>query len=162
MSELERVLLAFCHPWTTPPTPTKAGGGPRSPPPGWFSQTCVYFSLQTSQETFLLFLCLWPLRFRSLLHFAISAASTPVNVSVHSSGMSLPGHVSKSMWLGMTGWLSQMSDFSSGHHLAVCEFEPCIGLCADSSELGACFGFCVSLSLPLSHSCYVSLFLSQK
>ena len=31
---------------------------------------------------------------------------------------------------------------------------------ADSSEPGACFGFCVSLSLPLSHSC--SLSVSQK
>ena len=26
-------------------------------------------------------------------------------------------------------------------------FEPCIGLCANSSEPGACFRFCVSLSL---------------
>ena len=24
--------------------------------------------------------------------------------------------------------------FSSGHDLTVCEFEPCIGLCADSAE----------------------------
>ena len=29
----------------------------------------------------------------------------------------------------------------------VCGFEPCVGLCASSSEPGACFGFCVSLSL---------------
>ena len=35
----------------------------------------------------------------------------------------------------------------SGHDLAVCGFKPRIGLCADSSEPGACFGFCVSLSL---------------
>ena len=40
-----------------------------------------------------------------------------------------------------------MSDFGSGHDLAVPEFEPCIGLCADSSEPGTSFGFCVSLSL---------------
>ena len=41
-------------------------------------------------------------------------------------------------------------------------FEPCVGLCADSSEPGACFGFClpVSLSLPCSHS--VSLSLKNK
>ena len=25
-------------------------------------------------------------------------------------------------------------DFGSGHDLSVCEFEPCIGLCADSAE----------------------------
>ena len=39
------------------------------------------------------------------------------------------------------------SDFGSGHDLMVCEFEPRIGLCADGSEPGARFGFCVSLSL---------------
>ena len=27
-------------------------------------------------------------------------------------------------------------DFGSGHDLTVCEFEPCIGLCADSAEPG--------------------------
>ena len=31
--------------------------------------------------------------------------------------------------------------------ISVREFEPCLGLCADSSEPGACFRFCVSLSL---------------
>ena len=40
------------------------------------------------------------------------------------------------------------ADFGSGHDLTVCEFEPRVGLCADSSEPGACFGFCVSLSAP--------------
>ena len=48
-------------------------------------------------------------------------------------------------------------DLSSGHDLMVCEFEPCVGLCADSMEpawdslspsLSASFSF--SLSLPLS------------
>ena len=45
-----------------------------------------------------------------------------------------------------------------GHDLAVRGFEPCVGLCADSSESGACFGCCDSLSLcpsptrALSHS----------
>ena len=52
------------------------------------------------------------------------------------------------MVLGAPGWLSWLSThFSSGHDLMVCEFEPCVRLCADSSEPGACFGFCVSLSL---------------
>ena len=32
--------------------------------------------------------------------------------------------------------------------ISVFEFEPRVGLCADSSEPGACFGFCL-LSLPL-------------
>ena len=58
------------------------------------------------------------------------------------------------------GSIRSASDFSSGHGLAVCEFEPRVGLCADSSELGACFGFCVSsLSLHLS---LLSVCLSQK
>ena len=57
---------------------------------------------------------------------------------------------------GSVGWAS---DFSSDHDLAVCEFEPHVGLCADSSEPGACSRFCV----PLSHSapprlCSVSVF----
>ena len=47
------------------------------------------------------------------------------------------------------GSVSQASDFGPGHDLTVCEFEPHIGLCADSSRPGACFRFCVSLSLTL-------------
>ena len=45
---------------------------------------------------------------------------------------------------GSVGWAA---DFGSGHDLAVREFEPRVGLCADRSERVACFGFCVSLSL---------------
>ena len=45
---------------------------------------------------------------------------------------------------GSVGWAS---DFGSGHDLTVREFKPHVGLCADGSEPGACFGFCVSLSL---------------
>ena len=48
---------------------------------------------------------------------------------------------------GSVGWVS---DFGSGHDLTVREFEPRVRLCADSSEPGTCFGFCLSLSLPLS------------
>ena len=63
---------------------------------------------------------------------------------------------------GSVGWAS---DFGSGHDLAVREFEPRIGLWADSSEPGACFGFCVSLSLcpssPPAVLC-LSLSVSQK
>ena len=52
------------------------------------------------------------------------------------------------------------SDFSSGHDLTVCEFEPRVGLCADSSEPGASFGFLVSSSLGPSHASARSLCLS--
>ena len=56
---------------------------------------------------------------------------------------------------GSIGWAS---DFGSGHDLTVREFEPRVGLCADSSEPGACFGFCVSLFLypsPLTVCLYL-------
>ena len=47
---------------------------------------------------------------------------------------------------GSVGWAT---DFGSGHDLTVREFEPHVGFCADSSEPGAYFGFCVSpLSTP--------------
>ena len=45
---------------------------------------------------------------------------------------------------GSVGWAT---DCSSGHHLTARELEPRVGLCADSWEPGACFRFCVSLSL---------------
>ena len=53
-------------------------------------------------------------------------------------------------------WLVWISDFGSGHDLVVCGFEPHVGLCADSSEPGACFGF-----YP-SPTCALTLSVSQK
>ena len=43
------------------------------------------------------------------------------------------------------GSAGEASDFGSCHDLTVCEFKSHVGLCADSSEPGACFGFCLSL-----------------
>ena len=54
------------------------------------------------------------------------------------------------------GWAA---DFGSAHDLAVREFEPHIGLCADGSEPAACFTFC---SLPLSAPPLLILSLSLK
>ena len=45
---------------------------------------------------------------------------------------------------------------------SVCELEPCFGLCADSLEPGAWFGFCVSLSLYPSLTSALSLSLKNK
>ena len=61
-------------------------------------------------------------------------------------------------------WVTQsIVNFSSGHELIVCEFEPCVGLCADRSEPWACFGFCVSLCLSLlALDLSLSLYVSQK
>ena len=64
---------------------------------------------------------------------------------------------------GAPGWLSLFaSDFGSGHDLAVCGFEPRVGLCADGWEPGACFGFRVSPSLSAPpHSLSVSQKLNK-
>ena len=60
------------------------------------------------------------------------------------------------------GWLSWLSVrlWLRGHDLEVCEFEPLVKLCADSSEPGVCFVFCVSPSLCPSPA--LALSLSQK
>ena len=60
---------------------------------------------------------------------------------------------------GSVGWAS---NFGSGYDLTVRGFEPRVGLCADSSEPGACFGFCASFSLCSSPAHALSLFLTQK
>ena len=50
--------------------------------------------------------------------------------------------------LGAPGWRSRLSvRLQPGHDLAVREFEPRVRLWADGSGPGACFRFCVSLSL---------------
>ena len=51
--------------------------------------------------------------------------------------------------------------FSSGHDLTVYEFEPHVKLCADNSEPGACFRFCVSLSLWPSPAHVLSLSVAK-
>ena len=55
---------------------------------------------------------------------------------------------SKTLCSGAPGWRSLLSvRIQPGHDLAVREFEPRVRLWADGSEPGACFRFCVSLSL---------------
>ena len=48
-------------------------------------------------------------------------------------------------------------DLGSGRDLTAHGFEPCIGLCADRSDSGACLGFCVSPSLCPSRAHALSL-----
>ena len=61
-----------------------------------------------------------------------------------------PGSRTRLPPLGRVGGsVSWASDFSSGHDLVVCGFEPRVGLCADSSEPGACFRFCSSSACAL-------------
>ena len=54
------------------------------------------------------------------------------------------------------GSVSEASYLGSGHDLTVHWFKLRVRLCADSSEPGTCFGFCVSLA----HSHFVSFALS--
>ena len=50
--------------------------------------------------------------------------------------------------IGAPGWRSRLGvRLRPGHDLAVREFEPRVRLWAEGSEPGACFRFCVSLSL---------------
>ena len=68
-------------------------------------------------------------------------------------------HPSEEVTSGAPEWLSQLSiqhHLGSGHDLMVCEFEPPVGLCADSVEPAG-----DSLSLPLSLPLPLSLSLPQ-
>ena len=58
------------------------------------------------------------------------------------------GEALRSAFRGAPGWRSRLSvRLQPGHDLAVREFGPRVRLWADGSEPGACFRFCVSLSL---------------
>ena len=59
------------------------------------------------------------------------------------------------------GLVGKASDFGSGHDLTVHELEPRVGLWADRSEPGVCFGFCVSFSLCSSPVHALSLSVSK-
>ena len=60
------------------------------------------------------------------------------------------------------GSVGEVFDFGSGHDLPIHGFEPHVGLCVDSWEPGACFGFCVSLSLCPHPALTLSLSLKNK
>ena len=56
------------------------------------------------------------------------------------------------------GSVDSVSNLNSGHDIMAGEFKPRVGLCADGSDPGACFRFCLPLSaLPRSRSVSVSL-----
>ena len=59
------------------------------------------------------------------------------------------------------GSVSWVSDFGSGHQ-PVHQFKPHVRLCADSSEPGACFRCCVSLSPCPSPAHTLSLSVSHR
>ena len=66
-------------------------------------------------------------------------------------------------YMGCLGGSSHVSsNFGLGYDLTVREFKPHVRLHADSSGTGACFGFCVSLSLCSSPACTLCFSLSQK
>ena len=55
------------------------------------------------------------------------------------------------------GSVGGASDFGLGHDLTGCGFEPHVGVCADSSEPGACFQFRVCSSPCPSHAHALSI-----
>ena len=63
-----------------------------------------------------------------------------IELNAYNSEKSLDRHT----WGASVGWVA---DLGSSHDLTAHGFEPRVGLCADSLEPGACFGFCVSPSL---------------
>ena len=78
----------------------------------------------------------------------------------------VPQKIKNRSTLGAPGWLSELSlrlRLRSWSRVISREFEPSVGLCADGSEPGARFGFCVSLSLCPSpaHARSLSLSLSK-
>ena len=63
---------------------------------------------------------------------------------------------------GAPGWRSRLSiRLQPGHDLTVREFQPRVRLWADGSQPGACFRFCVSLSLCPSPVHALSLSVSK-
>ena len=71
-----------------------------------------------------------------------------------------PRHPKTKILLKAPGWLSWASNFGSGHDLTVRGFKPRVGLCANSTEPGASFRFCVSFSV-CPHPSSLSLSLSK-
>ena len=91
-----------------------------------------------------------------MYHEALSEALPGDNVGFNVRNMSARG-----------AWVAQSVErltLGSGHDLAVSEFESRVGVCADSSEPGACFRFCVSLSLcpSLSKMCLPKMSIMPK
>ena len=64
---------------------------------------------------------------------------------------------------GVPRWFNRLSDWLWLRSWPHGSWGSCVGICADSSELlpiGACFQFCVSLSLCPSPACTLSVCLS--
>ena len=73
------------------------------------------------------------------------------------------GVLFKTHCLGVPEWLSQFKcttlDSNSDHNLTICEFEPCVGLCAESVEPA---WDSLSLSAPPQLVCLLSLKINKK
>ena len=95
---------------------------------------------------------------RKIIENIVCSNPTISTIILKANGLNGP---IKRLSYGAPGWRSRLSvRLQPGHHLAVREFKPRIGLWADGSEPGACFRFCVSLSSPPPFMLCLSL--SQK
>ena len=59
-------------------------------------------------------------------------------------------------------WVAQWVKHLASAQVTVCGFKPHVGLCADSPDPGAYFGFCVSLSLCPSPALTVTVSFKNK
>ena len=65
----------------------------------------------------------------------------------------------------MGAWVAQSGGRPSSAQVMISQvrkFKPCVGLCANSSEPRACFGFCVCVSLSAPPPLMLHLSLSVK
>ena len=79
-----------------------------------------------------------------------------LNCSIWGYRSSENKNVKKKKCLIWGAWVAQLVERPTSAQVRVSQFvslSPPSGLRADSSEPGARFGFCVSLSLPLPRSC---------
>ena len=129
--------------------------------PGWLSQLSVRLSI-LAQVVISWFMGLSRTLGSALTTCLLGILSLPISLSFpHSQKQCLNKHLKYKLGC-LGGSVSKVSNFGSGHDLTVREFEPYIGLCADSSEPGACFGFCVSFSLSAPPRLKLCLSLCQK
>ena len=88
-------------------------------------------------------------------NFLIPSTTKPMSKFPHF----LQKHLFRGTWVAQSVKQPTSAQVMISH--TVREFEPRLRLCADSSELGACFGFCISLFLCPSPAHCLSASLSK-
>ena len=137
--------------------------------PGWAVQVPWRYSILQNRQKSLLLWILYPNKRRQVVnkinnHIVCYTRAMEETKAEKEDRASCSGN--KIIYLRMEAWgylggsVGWVYNFHSGHDLTVCEFEPRVGLYADSLEPGTCFVFCVSFSLCPSPTHTLSLSLS--